>query len=138
MKVMAIDPGGTTGFALFNGELIPEAVGEVKQDDLFDWLSSYKDVDIWVVEDYFVRPGKGKNGYQHQWNRGDTFRIIGAIHFHAFLTRSEFQLQQPSQKVMGYKLMGKEYVKGKKDMHMFDAIAHGHVYLSKNPRLLKS
>lgn len=136
MKILAMDPGGTSGYAIFKGSDKPVEVGEVPQNNLLAWLSGNKDIDVWVVEDYYVRKQKGDRGFDHTWNRGDTLRIIGAVEYHAFLTASEFHLQQPSQKVMGYKLMGKEYVKGKSGMHIFDAIAHGQVFLGKNPRYI--
>lgn len=122
---------------MFEGSLQPLRVEEIPKTDVMAWLSGNRDVDIWVVEDYFVRPANKKGGYSHEWNRGDTLRIIGAIEYHAFMFGAEFVLQQPSQKVMGYKLMGKEYKKGKGGMHIFDAIAHAQVFFGKNPRYLE-
>jgi hypothetical protein len=130
----AVDPGGTTGWAVYDIQSQqPVEMGETKADNISPWLVSMNGISIWVVEDYFVRPpSMQKGGYDHSWDKGETLRIIGKIEHNSFLTSSEFHLVQPSQKVMGYKRIGMEYKKGKGGMHMYDALAHGKLWLEKN------
>lgn len=131
--LMAVDPGGTTGWVLYDiPSQKPLEMGETKEDKLNEWLAGYQsDVDVWVVEDYFIRPAHMQKGFAHQWDKGTTHRILGKIEYAAFLHGAEFHLQQPSVKVMGYKRLGMEYKKGKKGMHIQDALAHGKLFLEK-------
>lgn len=128
-EMICVDPGKTTGWARFyNGTL--NMVGEVEFEDTWNWLRDLSP-DLFVVEDYIIRPGSIQGGYNHQWNRGHALQIIGAIKYHATVEHCEMVLQQPAIKPLGYKFMGGEYVKGKKGQHMKDAVAHGFYYLSK-------
>lgn len=131
--IMAVDPGNTTGWALFEqNSQKPYEIGEVKKEGFHKWLDGNTGVNIWVVEDYIIRPPNRKaGGHDHFWNKGDTLRLIGAIERHAHVTKALFYLQQPSLKPLAYKQMGMEYVKGKSGMHMHDAIAHGVHFIGK-------
>lgn len=133
--IMAVDPGATTGWALFDSRSQkPVEIGEVRKEEFQEWLDLWEEypVDTWVVEDYIIRPPNRKQGgHDHFWNKGDTLRLIGAIQRTAHTTEAEFVLQQPSLKPLAYKQMGAEYVKGKKGMHIQDAVAHGVHYIGK-------
>lgn len=133
-KLMAVDPGATTGWALFTTDSQkPSSVGECRKEDLYDWLDEYNDVEVWVVEDYIIRPPSRKQGgHEHFWDKGDTLRYIGAIQRHAHSTGAEFHKQQASLKPLAYKQMGADYQKGKKGMHIYDAIAHGAHFIGKH------
>lgn len=133
-QLMAVDPGGTTGWAIYDiPSQSPIVFGEVKGGDFYEWLRDYTpDISTWVVEDYFVRPQGKAGGFQHHWDKGETFRKIGAIEYAAFLQGAEFYLQQPSLKPIAYKHINMEYKKGKKGMHIYDALAHGKLWLVKN------
>jgi hypothetical protein len=128
---MAIDPGKTTGFAEFSTEegAKPLNIGEIPEEHFAMWVQDRSiDTDIWVVENYIINPKM----FKHQWDRGDTLRKIGFIEGAAYIRASKFILQQPSQKPSAYKIAGMEYKKGKQGMHIYDAIAHGCLYLAKN------
>lgn len=134
-NLIAVDPGGTTGWAFFETDSQkPLTVGEVKKNKFHQFLQENTEKGlIWVVEDYIIRPPNRKQGgHDHFWNKGDTLRLIGAVEYHAYMYEQLFYLQQPSLKPLAYKQMGAEYVKGKPNMHMQDAIAHGVHFIGKN------
>ena len=128
-KFLSVDPGGTTGYAFFlDGKL--ESVGEVQFDNFNKWLLSIEPVDLIVVENYRIRPPNMTGGkFAHQWDKGETLRLIGRFELYCEQKSIPLIKQEPMVKPQGYKLMGKEYIKGKKGMHIFDAVAHGHVFL---------
>lgn len=133
--LLAIDPGGTVGWAKLNIETaMPIEFGEEKIETEWgfeQWLNPHLP-DAIVVEDYFIRPASmQRSKYAHSWDKGVALRQIGAVKYHCYQFDIPFALQQPSQKPMGYKIMGKEYVKGKAGQHKFDAIAHGVLYIAK-------
>lgn len=139
MRIVSVDPGGTTGFAVFQtneklGKVSqrPVEIGEIKSAYFKEWVASLSNVNIWVVEDYIIRPSNKKaGGFDHTWGKGETLRKIGMLEYEAYLTGAEFVLQQPSLKPLAYKQMGAKYVKGKKGTHIYDAIAHGVHYIGK-------
>ena len=140
-RILAVDPGATTGWAQFSSyEEKPIRVGEVRKEVIYGWLEEFKGaVDIWVVEDYIIRPPKAQKGFEHFWDKGHTLRLIGSMEYRAYIDNCKFILQQPSIKPMAYKMMGQEYKKGKQKMHIPDAIAHGVHFIRKyNAELRRS
>lgn len=134
--LIGIDPGLTTGWVRYRDSTLVEA-GETEFSDIFKWLSS-QHPQIWVVENYRIRPpNQTKGKFVHAWDKGETLRIIGAIELLVEQDHAELVTQEPVEKVQGYKLMGKEYKKGKRGMHIFDANAHVHVYFAKQQRVSK-
>ena len=133
--IIAVDPGSTTGWARFHSSSQkPEMIGEVKKEEFHSWLADFTEHGlVWVVEDYIIRPpNRGQGGHDHFWNKGETLRLIGAIQYHAYIYEQLFYLQQPSLKPLAYKQMGAEYIKGKPNRHIQDAIAHGVHFIGKN------
>lgn len=130
MKIIGVDPGGTTGICHFEDDKLV-GVEEVKFDDFNKWLQG-QTPDLFVVENYRIRPPNQTGGkFVHAWDKGEALQIIGAIKFFCSLHDIEIVPQEPTMKPQGYKLMGMTYVKGKKGMHMYDAVAHVRVYLAK-------
>lgn len=132
MKIIAVDPGKNTGWALFEDERKPKVFGTLRGlDDAWEWLPS-QHPDLWVVENYRVRPaGSFKSQWGHEWMEVDAIRVIGAIQFHAHANLAEFKLQEPSIKPVAAGWLGMEYKKGKKDQHHVDATLHGYYYIVK-------
>ena len=87
--------------------------------------------DLWVVEDYIIRPKGITQGYEHQWNKGTALRLIGAIELRVHQLGAELKKQQPSIKPIAAKKSGVPYTPKKKGTHMFDAVLHGNHYLDK-------
>ena len=115
---------------------MPVEFGEVSLADFDEWALNHirtPRADVWVVEDYIIRPPqKGQNFGNHNWNRGETLRLIGKLEMVAIVGAVDFHLQQPSIKPLGYGQAGMEYKKGKPGMHIYDAIAHGTFWINKN------
>jgi hypothetical protein len=133
-SLIAVDPGATTGWALFDTSAQrPVEVGEVRKEKFFGFLEGNTEHGlVWVVENYIIRPPGKAGGFDHSWNTGDTLKLIGAIEYHARVYKQLFYLQQPNIKPLAYKQMGAEYKKGKPGMHIQDAIAHGVHFIGKN------
>lgn len=129
---LAIDPGHTSGFAIFDskGEVVDygqfymdKVVTELKQ--LFDQY----DFHTVIVEDY--------RNYGHmqqkKWSRNDTSKIIGKIETLSELNEVKVVLQGAHVKPIGYKWAGlKEAPANHSISHQFDAIAHGVYWLQQN------
>lgn len=131
IELIAVDPGLNTGWAKFCSG-VPKKFGTLRGlEEIFDWIHDQRP-NIWVVEDYIIRAGKAAGGYAHQWNRGEALQVIGAIKMQAQAYGADLVLQQPSIKPAAYGWLDMKYVKGKKDMHHMDAIAHGHYYIHKH------
>lgn len=100
-RFVAVDPGVTSGWAIFEGGT-PLFMGEVKTEkDLVGfnewlWLPDWDEIDQWVVEDYLIRAGPAAKGFQHQWNPGIALRCIGAVTARASQRGARVELQQPS------------------------------------------
>lgn len=137
MKILGIDPGGTTGVGIIQmGEdkrLLPTYIGQLtKKDDktkrLRDLILS---VEVIVVENFLVRPGKAAQG-AFDWNSMDTSKEIGKIQTLCELEGKKCVLQEPSVKPVGYGWANMKYVPGKKGTHDKDALAHAVFYAVKN------
>ncbi len=124
MRLLALDPGESTGWAIFQDAGI-EDFGTLKKHEVEDWLIDQKP-DVVVVEDYKIRPNKFN---AHAWSSPYTLQLIGSIKTIFKMKGIQVILQQPSVKPVGYGLAGATYVKGKPNMHYLDAIAHGCFYL---------
>ena len=134
MKIMAVDPGKNTGWALFEADKKPTKFGTCRGlTDAWCWLTEQDVPDIWVVENYRVRPAsKFKSGFDHAWLEVDAIRVIGAIQYWAHRTGSKFVLQEPAIKPVSAGWLGMAYDKSKKDQHHIDATLHGYYYIVKN------
>lgn len=129
IETISIDPGPHLGWARYRDEILTEFDTLATKGEFFYWLT-FQNPQVFVVEDYIIRPVKS-GGFDHQWNKGETLRMIGAIEFQAHRVGAKFVLQQSSIKPAAYGQMGGKYKKGKANMHHMDAVAHGHYYLVK-------
>lgn len=136
MKLIAFDPGGTTGWCVMeNTKRMPLQIGELKNKDFYSGIKKLitPELDLVVVEDFIIRPEYGT-----KWRKPDTPNKIGAIRLVCTELGIPEVLQQPSIKPVGYGWAGLVYVKGKKGTHIEDAIAHGTYYFGKkDPDFLK-
>lgn len=132
MKLLSLDPGITTGWALFNTiNSLPliKFGSERGKDTLWCALEELKQPElVVVVEDYINRPSKA-GGFDHAWDTGKTHRIIGSIEHWCWENHYKFILQQPMIKPAAYGMLGLKYEKGKKNQHHLDAIVHGYYFL---------
>lgn len=114
----------------------PVRMHQVTLDEFNDWLIlEYEAPDVMVVEDYRIRPKGMTGGWQHEWDKGDTLRIIGKLELYAQMNQVKFVLQDPSIKALANQLVfGKKYDKKSKDpmRHAKDALLHARWYMHKN------
>lgn len=131
-EVISIDPGGSNGWARWHDCVLVEFGVCQWRDEFCDWLGQ-QSPKIFVYERYLIdnRQGKDEDGFNHQWNKGITLQAIGAINYRANEVDALTVEQDRSIKPQAYAHMGATYVKGKKDMHHMDAIAHGHEFFWK-------
>lgn len=128
MKILAFDPGGTSGWAfLIDG--VTKKIGEIKkvnwQDGLIE-LFNELEPDVAVCEDFINRPKWNKKHVNQQtWRKNEVPKQVGNVELICKMKGVRYVCQQPAIKPVGYGYAGLEYVKGKKGVHMQDAIAHG-------------
>ncbi len=131
MRLLAVDPGLTTGWALFQKpETRPKLIGEVKEPQFHAWLKNWRGPELlWVVENFRVRPKQDKFRYAAAWGECIPARIIGAILYHASLFDHRVELVEPQTKRTGYRILGsKPHATGSKN-HVLDATAIGTAFL---------
>lgn len=122
MKILGLDPGKTTGWALLENST-PLKIGEWKESEFEEELiklTDEEDIDVLVIEDFVFRPGF-KEG---KWKTTEVPKLIGCARVVARIKNIEFVEQAPAIKPIGYGMAKLKYVKGKRGMHKFDAVAH--------------
>jgi hypothetical protein len=133
VKILGLDPGKTTGVAfieIIDKKVKLQYINETKDVTLLELVEFFKDADVLVCEDFLVRPQKAHKG-AFDWDNMVAPRVIGAATSLAKQYESEYVLQSPSIKPVGYGWSGMSYVKGKKGMHMQDALCHAVYYAVK-------
>lgn len=131
---LAIDPGQTTGYAMFNAQGIVTFMGKIKGEDKFlDELEllvqTRPGLKTIIMETYRNRPGA-----TNAWSKGATQQHIGAIKRIARKAGVKVVEQEPSPAlVIGLKFIGmSETYKNKHVPDEVSALAHGTYYLRKN------
>lgn len=130
MRVLGLDPGGTTGWAVIDvKDKIPTLahMGECRDDSLLELDEFFASSNVIVCESFQVRPGVNFVGDDMV-----APRVIGAATTLAKIHGKRFVLQSPSLKPVAYGLSGRKYTKGRKGMHVQDAIAHAMYFLVKS------
>jgi hypothetical protein len=134
IKILGIDPGRTTGLALLSlieKELKPLAIRESRDLTCRDYLDLLQEADQIVIENFLIRPMKARTG-AFDWSDMETPKVIGAIVAQLANLGKTPVFQEPSVKPPGYGLSNQHYVKGKKGLHIQDAIAHAVFFAVKN------
>lgn len=134
MKILGIDPGGTTGYSLIevrDKEIVPLAFGECKDKLLLKLVPHLQAADVIVYENFLLRPGMARSG-AFDWKSNITEQVIGSLKTLAALHGKEVaKPQEPAQKPVGYGFANLKYVPGKKGTHWQDAHAHAVFYAVK-------
>lgn len=127
--LLAIDPGGTTGYAVFEDLNLVKSGQCVGSHSNMNKLIDITQPDMIVCEDYLVYPWAAKT---HKWSRVPTLRLIGGIEFKCAVAGLSLHLEN-AQPVKGFvtdkrlKEWG-YYIEGKP--HARDAIRHGCYFLT--------
>ena len=144
MIIYAFDPGRNTGWARWDllpglSEFqMPTSFGEMKQLELFQFLDnlfqdSIEDLDwLFIYENYRIN----NRNFNHQWNDGETLRVIGAIEYRAHQLGIKFISQEPSVRPMGAGYSGLPHDPRKHTKDHISAMQHGYYYMIKNKLML--
>lgn len=141
MTYLAIDPGGTTGWALFDEGGDTLGFGKVKgHDNFLDWLEdtvrlNEPKVSTIILENYKVGRSGGSQ-FTHSFGDVPTLQLIGAIKRVAKKASIPIVEQSPNDMYMGLRHLGlwTRYRGDGKALHVPDdqsALAHGVWYLTK-------
>ena len=135
MRVIGFDPGEMTGVGILeveNKKLVLKHSSTLARMDLYMKLPQLiAGADVVVIEDFKVRPNNARSG-SFDWSHLVPVQVIGAIHYASIHAGIPTQFQQPNLKPIGFAYLGKKYVKGAKNVHHLDALAHAAYYLVKN------
>jgi hypothetical protein len=123
--ILVVDPGDTTGYALFydDGELHKK--GQADFDKFLDVIA-LDQYDRIVVEDYRLRAGKQA---QQTGSRFQAVQVIGALKFAAKLREIPFELENVQAKTLGSMYSGVKPPSDHKKSHEIDAYNIGIYWL---------
>jgi hypothetical protein len=125
---LALDPGETTGWALFDEEGTILRYGQYVQGEQTEWLSENLTSELKAVicEEYRIY----NSARQKRWSRNQTSKNEGAIQLLAEMRRVPFFLQPANVKAIGYKWAGLGSAPSNHAIsHQYDAVAHGTYWL---------
>ncbi len=128
-KYLALDPGDTTGYALFDADGNCIAYGQYvlsEQTSKLDELIT-SNLDLVICENYVNYGWK----QQKRWGTNQTSKNIGKIELMCEMRSVECVLVPASNKEMGYMFMGMKEPSNHSISHQFDAMAHGVFELQK-------
>lgn len=137
---LALDPGETTGWALFNMQGIPIEMGYVQYQELFYFLES-STPGFFVVEEFMLVDKdtaiRNKiNHYTRKWDKVYAARAIGAIEYRADILGIPIHFQRSSILTSASQAFGLSLTKFKKAQHPVDAVLHGAYYAWKELGIL--
>lgn len=147
MILYSFDPGKTTGFAKWilddggkNDFTMPVSFGELSIVQLYKFLDdlTWDEVvnDIaFIYENYRIRNNPKHRGFNHQWNTGDTLRVIGAIEFRAYQMQIPIHSQEPNVRSVGAGFSGLAHDPNKHDKDHISAMKHGYYYMVKSGKM---
>jgi hypothetical protein len=131
VRILAIDPGKTTGWATITVEdnkIYLGVFGNSTDMELIELKDLIESSDVIVYEGFWVRPDMAKAGH-FNWDEMPALKVIGSLMTLCKLyQKTQVVKQQPSQRVPGYAFAGMAYQKGKKGKHWQDALAHACFY----------
>ncbi len=135
MKILGLDPGGTTGWALVERlgprEILTLQMGEVKEPDFYEFLENWtlllEPKSLVVVEEFTARPGFTDG----RWTKLPVAELVGMCRLRTKQLDCHLIKTQPSMLNIGYKAAGltrkKSKNTGKNAVYRgdaFDATAH--------------
>lgn len=128
---LALDPGETTGWATFDHQGKPLAMGQFAQSEQTKQLTAliHSDLKAVIVEDYRNFGWKE----QKKWSQNQTSKNIGAIEMLCELRGVPYHLQPANIKKIGYMWAGLGAAPSNhKISHQYDAHVHGVYWLRTN------
>lgn len=122
--ILAIDPGETSGFALFQPDGTFVSRGQCDFDDMLFRLSIVTNIRKFLYETYTHDPGRQKRGSTFK-----TVQLIGAIKLRALQLGAEALEVGREAKTMGAIYTGEEPPRNHKLSHQVDAKNLGTYWL---------
>lgn len=131
-RYLALDPGGTVGWAVFDEATgRPLRVGEVPRGAPFFELLQNIDVGLYVVENWRVRPqydkGRKLDSWSPYWDEALTARDIGAVELWAYTHGRPIVIQEPTIKATAAAWYGLPNDRS----HQMNAVLHGCYFATK-------
>ena len=134
-KILALDPGKTTGWAtitVHDKHISLGQFGNSTDMELVSLSQQIQDADVIVYESFYVRPDMAMSG-KFNWQEMPALKVIGSLMTLCKLyQKSTVVKQQPSQRVPGYAFAGLHYKQKAKGKHWQDALAHACFYAVKS------
>jgi hypothetical protein len=127
--ILAVDPGDTSGFALFAADGSYINKWQAKFEESLDLLTPLINIKHVVVEDYRLRKGKQA---QQTGSRFQAVQMIGALKYHAKLHGIAFELASVQAKTLGAMFSGVKPPSNHKESHKVDAYNIGIYWLVDN------
>jgi hypothetical protein len=135
MKVIALDPGPTTGVVVYDDELDQLSGFHVDMDGLMTYLLMQKSVDVYVFEEFRLYPWLAK---QQAFSEFESAQIIGMLRILAKARNIRLVKQTASARKMSTEAMIESCLSGKEtqievvneNQHSRDALHHLVVFLA--------
>lgn len=136
MRILGADPGESTGIGILeinsSKHMVLKHSGTYSRTDLYMKLPQLLEgVTAVIIEDFKVRPNNARRG-SFDWSHLVPIQVIGAMHYASIQLEIPTHFQQPNLKPVGYAFLGAKYVRGAKNVHHLDALAHAAYFLVKN------
>lgn len=136
-RILGVDPGHTTGWAILNEDGHLEDYGQVHLKRLNEFLDGLSNIGVFVMENFKIRPG-----VNFSWSEMDTIQILGMFKYRAHQLGAEVVLQEPASYRVGAKWAGKKIPRDHSVSHQVIAYAHAVFYsvyvLKRQPPVLQS
>ena len=122
MKILAFDPGGTTGWAARDSITTYQYWGEFKDLPQVVTLINTHRPDVVVIESFKLYPWMAKT---LSWNSFRAVEVIGAIKLTCELLGIKVEMQSASMAKFPKKIIAKP---AKMSKHAYDAYVHAEIY----------
>lgn len=119
--IYSIDPGETTGVAIGDDQGKLVGMSQHPWDRLPDYINSILDADLFIVEEFKIRPDKAMS---FSFSDMKTIQVIGMFKLRAHQIGATTRYQRPLDKIMGYRWSGTTAPKAHSLSHQVDAYAH--------------
>ena len=127
--ILFVDPGDTSGLALFTDKGTETQRWQADFRTLCTDLTYLQKLDRIVVEDYRLQRGKQA---QQTGSRFQAVQVIGALKYHAHMYDAEFNLVNNQAKTLGAMYSGEKQPSDHSKSHQVDAYNIGIYWLVKN------
>jgi hypothetical protein len=130
MGYLAIDPGGTNGWAFFNNSGFCEEFGQGDRDELKEFFKEYFDqIDTVIIENFKLFK---KKALQQSGSDMVASRVIGAVEEWCKDGKKTLVKQDSSILSIAQLWSGRKMPKNHAQSHWVAAYNHGYYYLAKN------